>query len=71
VTAISYREYKLLCDWPGCYRDFGWMQREISRADVRKLAVKVGWTHVHEPGAARNWDKDFCPLHKPETEAKP
>jgi hypothetical protein len=71
VSAISYREYTLLCDYKAgekfaaCRAHYGPFNVERSRAEMRRLAAKDGWTHVHEPGMPRSRDQDFCPAHKP------
>jgi len=70
VTALEYREYALSCDGPGCTKTYGWFGVERSRAALRKLAAKEGWTHVRSP-RGRRADDDFCPDHKPTPEDSP
>ena len=77
MTAWDIRKYVLACDHydktPGivalvnpdgirCTARFE-MGFGNQRAKVRREARKKGWVHVHEPGAARQTDKDFCPRH--------
>ena len=64
MTAYQYEEYKLLCDSGDCRARFG--PKPAKRAAVRRMAAKVGWTHVHDPGMPYWRDTDFCPDHKPE-----
>lgn len=63
MTAHQYSEFTLRCDSPDCRAKFG--PRSLSRAIVRRLAAKAGWTHVRK-WAGRKYDEDFCPDHKPE-----
>jgi len=37
-------------------------------AALRRFAKKDGWTHVPHRIGRMNFDKDFCPKHKPEPE---
>ena len=75
MTAWESRKYVLACDHFDEHRatpdkpegircssrfDIGFGH---SRARVRQVAVRKGWVHLHEPGAPRTRDKDYCPLH--------
>jgi len=66
VTASGYREYALTCDrlGPACLARFGPLHRATSRAALRKLAAKQGWTRRHGNGG-RKYGEGFCPAHKP------
>jgi len=68
VTAFAYVEYTLICDYDGCKAHYGPFNVERTRAHLRRLATRDGWTHVHEQGAPRSQDTDYCPDHKPEGE---
>lgn len=63
MTAIEYRDYQLLCDYPACTARF-YDGRETPRARLRHWAAKEGWTHVRSNGG-RKYDEDYCPEHKP------
>jgi hypothetical protein len=66
MTALEYREYTLTCDYEGgCSAQFGPLNREMPRAQLRKLAAKSGWTHVRGELGSK-YDDDFCPAHKPQ-----
>lgn len=68
MTAAEYREYTLICDEPGCGTAYGPFGVERPRAELRRLAGKVGWSHVRSPHG-RKYDDDFCAAHKPSAEA--
>ena len=72
MSAFVYREYTLLCDHDGCTEQYGPLGYEASRAHLRKLAAKAGWTYVslRKSQTPRSRDQDFCPPHKP-SETKP
>lgn len=65
MSTAMYREFTVLCDHPGCEEAFGPFGVDRSRAELRKLAGKAGWTHVHTEGLPRSRDEDYCPAHKP------
>lgn len=55
MTAIVYREYTLLCDRAGCGAAYGPFGVERTRAALRRLAARDGWSYD------RGRDLDFCP----------
>lgn len=66
MTAITYRDYTLLCDFAlpdggPCKSQYGPGE---SRSALRKAAAKEGWTFVRSD-IARRLDLDFCAAHKP------
>ncbi len=74
MTAVQYSRFHLYCDSPEKHPDPGTSffappvhadVRVVTRARVRQLAARSGWTHVHVPGTARGHDRDYCPAHKP------
>lgn len=69
MSALETRRYDLMCDSPlkhARYRKAYFPgDRGISRARLRVLAVRAGWTHVRSV-SGRKWDSDYCPEHKPE-----
>jgi hypothetical protein len=68
VTAVEYREYTLLCDQEGCLVQYGPGYGPVTRARLRKMAAKRGWTHVRTVHG-REHGKDYCRAHKPEEQA--
>lgn len=65
MTAIPYREYTLLCDHPGCTRQYGPFGVERARAALRRLARRDGWASVLTDGMSVSATRDYCPAHKP------
>ena len=69
MSAIRYTEYTLLCDYDECTAFYGPFGVERSRAEMRKLAEKDGWTVLRSPiGASRGFD--YCPDNKPDESTK-
>jgi hypothetical protein len=71
VTAWEWSQVDLTCDVRGCGRRFEGERglRPTSGetvAMVRKRAARSGWTLVRKKIGRRNYDRDYCPDHKPE-----
>lgn len=76
MTAFEYRWHELMCNSPQRHDDpkAGFFQvpdgddkYAVSRAKLRTLAAKAGWTHVRSD-SGRRFDKDYCPAHKAEAD---
>jgi hypothetical protein len=68
MTANQRTEFTLLCDGgDGCPNRYG--PKHISRSDLRRQAAEDGWTWVRARLGRGTYDNDFCPQHKPVSEA--
>jgi hypothetical protein len=65
VTVAAYREFTLLCDYPGCAAWFGKPGLDRPRTQLRKAAARNGWVHVPAASGHHRDDEDFCPVHPP------
>ena len=63
MSTRRYTEYTITCDYDECRAAYGLFGVERSRAELRKLAVKDGWTVFRSPAGA-SWSQDYCPDHK-------
>lgn len=68
MSAFAYCEYALTCDHDGCRTAYGPFGVERTRAHLRKLAARDGWTVNVGDGPLPDRE-DFCPDHKPAKEA--
>ena len=70
MTALRYTEYTLTCDHDECAAFYGPFGVERSRAELRRLAEKDGWT-VFRSRAGVSVSIDYCPEHKPDARTLP
>lgn len=67
MSTFRYVEYTITCDYDECKTAYGPFGVERSRAELRKLAKKDGWTVFRSP-VGPSGSIDYCPEHKPEDE---
>ena len=65
MSAVRYTEYTLVCDYDECKAFYGPFSVERSRAALRKLAERDGWTVLRSP-AGPSGGFDYCPEHQPQ-----
>lgn len=70
MTAFQRTQVDLTCDALRCYARFEGEQgiRPTSgetTAMVRRRAAEAGWTLVRKKIGRHNYDRDYCPDHKP------
>jgi len=71
VSAWEWSQVDLTCDTRGCGQRFAGERglRPTSgetAAMVRKRAARSGWTLARKKIGRHNYDRDYCPDHKPE-----